>query len=197
MSTTTLPTFTLIRHGETEWSRNGRHTSTTDLDLTPAGEESARGLRARVDPADYGLVLVSPRTRAQQTAQLAGFTDYEIADGLVEWEYGDYEGITSAEIRQDRPGWTIWTGDPPGGETAAEVRARLTGFINDTIARAEAEGIERVACFAHGHSLRALTLCWLGLDFSLGDQFPLDTGAICELGPYKGGRALIGWNMVR
>ncbi len=113
----------------------------------------------------------------------------------MEWAYGDYEGRTSADILTERPGWTIWNGDPPGGETAVQVRTRLTRFIDTTIRRARNEGLTRVAVFAHGHSLRALTLCWLGLDFSLGDRFPLDTGAICELGPYKGDRALIAWNL--
>ncbi len=195
MSTESTPSLILIRHGETEWSRTGRHTSTTDVDLTPAGREAARALRTRFDPDGFGLVLVSPRLRARRTADLAGFDDYEIASDLAEWYYGDYEGHTSAEIRADRPDWTIWTGDPPGGETAAEVRKRLTRFIKQTLRRAEDEGIERIAVFAHGHSLRALTLCWLDLDFSLGDRFPLDTAAVCVLGFYKGDRALIGWNM--
>ena len=192
-----MPSLTLIRHGETEWSRSGQHTSTTDLDLTPAGEEAARKLRTRFAPADFGLVLVSPRLRARRTADLAGFTGYEIDDDLVEWNYGDYEGRTGADIRQERPGWTIWTGDPPGGETAVQVRERLTRFIDRTLQRAQDEAIERIAVFGHGHALRALTLCWLGFDFSLGDHFPLDTAAVCELGFYKGGRALIGWNMAR
>jgi len=193
--TTTLPTLTLIRHGQTEWSRDGRHTGATDIDLTPAGEESARALHKRLVPTSFDLVLVSPRIRARRTAELAGFTDYEISDDIVEWDYGDYEGITSAEIRENHPDWTIWNGDPPGGETAAEVRDRLTRFIDTVTQRAKDEGATRIAVFAHGHSLRALTLCWLGLDFSLGDQFPLDTGAICELGAYKGDRALISWNL--
>ncbi len=191
------PSLTLIRHGETEWSRNGRHTSTTDLDLTPIGVEAAKALRTRFDPTDFGLVLVSPRLRARRTADLAGFEDYEIAEELVEWDYGEYEGRTSADIREENPGWTIWTGDPPGGETAVQVRDRLTRFIDQTLRRAKDEGIQRIAVFAHGHSLRSLTLCWLGLDFALGDQFPLDTAAVCELGFYKGDRALIGWNMAR
>lgn len=189
------PTLTLIRHGETEWSRTGRHTSVTDLDLTPVGEEAARRLRERLDPAAFDAVFSSPRKRARRTAELAGFTEYAISDDIAEWAYGDDEGRTSAEIRAERPGWTIWTGNPPGGETADQVRTRLTRFIDTTLERAAQEGWEQIAVFAHGHSLRALTLCWLGFDFWLGDHFPLDTAAICELGFYKGGRALIAWNL--
>ena len=188
------PTLLLIRHGETEWSKSGRHTSVTDLDLTPAGEAAARELRGPVDPADYPLVLVSPRLRARHTAELAGFARYEVTQALAEWNYGSYEGRTARDIRAERPGWTIWNGDPPGGETAVEIRARLRAFVDATIARAQREGITRVACFGHGHCLRALTLTWLGLDFSVGDQFPLDTATLSELGPYKSGRALLRWN---
>lgn len=188
------PTLLLVRHGETAWSKTGRHTSTTDLDLTTAGEAAARGLRAALDPADYPLVLVSPRLRARRTAELAGFTRYEVCEALAEWNYGAYEGRTGTDIRAERPGWTIWTGDPPGGETAAQVRDRLSGFLDTTIARARRDGVERVACFGHGHCLRALTLTWLGADFAVGDQFPLGTATVSELGPYQAGRALLRWN---
>lgn len=189
-----LPSLLLVRHGETTWSKAGRHTSTTDLDLTPVGEAAARALRGALDPADYGVVLSSPRLRARHTAELAGFDDYEVSEALVEWDYGAYEGRTGADIRTERPGWTIWTGDPPGGETAQQVRTRLTEFLEQTIVRAQREGIERIACFGHGHCLRALTLTWLGLDFSVGDRFPLGTAMLSELGPYKNGHALLRWN---
>lgn len=183
----------LVRHGETEWSRNGRHTSVTDLALTERGEQQARALRSKLDPAEFGLVLSSPRRRAQQTAELAGFTaDHapQIEDGLVEWAYGDYEGLTIPQIREQNPKWTIWVGPTPGGETAQEVSARL----NSVIARVRESGADQALCFAHGHSLRALMLCWLGLDLSLGGQFPLDTGTVSVLGEAKGRPALVRWN---
>ena len=181
----------LVRHGETEWSAVGRHTSVTDLDLTANGVAGAELLRGRLDPADFGLVLCSPRLRARRTAELAGFGDaIEICDDLVEWNYGSYEGRTGVEIRAERPGWAIWTGNPPGGETAEQVTERL----NRVIDRALASGVDRVLLFGHGHSLRALTLCWLGLPFSVGDQFPLETATVSVLGHYKDGRAMIRWN---
>ncbi|MPV51202.1 histidine phosphatase family protein [Pseudactinotalea sp. HY160] len=182
----------LVRHGETAWSRSGRHTSVTDLDLTEIGVRQAESLKGRLDPAAFDLVLSSPRLRARRTAELAGFSAdrVELCEDLVEWDYGDYEGVTSADIRAERPGWTIWTGDVPGGETAEQVRARLTRVID----RAAGSGLDRVLCFGHGHGLRAMTLCWLGLDFGLGDSFPLATGTVSVLAPYKGGRALSRWN---
>lgn len=185
-----LPELWLVRHGETEWSANGRHTSVTDLELTDAGVDAARQLSGHLDPDSFDLVLASPRLRARRTAALAGFDQPRISDDLVEWGYGDYEGRTSADIIEERPGWTIWTGDPDGGETAAQVRARLERLIDELAG----SGARRVLCFGHGHALRALTLCWLGLDFSLGDQFPLDTASVSVLGPYKDGPALLRWN---
>ena len=119
----------LVRHGQTEWSRSGQHTSITDLDLTEFGVEQAKSLRTRLDPADFGLVLTSPRLRAQRTAELAGFNDYEVDEDLAEWYYGDFEGMTSAEIREQRPGWRIWFNGCAGGESADEVRARLTRIV--------------------------------------------------------------------
>ena len=113
----------LVRHGETAWSKSGQHTSTTDLDLTPHGEEQARGLASRLNRADFGLVLCSPRQRAQQTARLAGFGDFVVDSNLAEWNYGDYEGLTSAQIRERHPGWRLWFNGPRGGETADQVRA--------------------------------------------------------------------------
>ena len=98
----------LVRHGETEWSKSGQHTSVTDLDLTPRGVEQAQSLRDRLDPADFDLVLCSPRLRAQRTARLAGFEDFEVEPDLAEWAYGDYEGMTSAQIQERHPGWRIW-----------------------------------------------------------------------------------------
>ncbi|MGY4721381.1 histidine phosphatase family protein [Naumannella huperziae] len=182
----------LVRHGQTEWSADGRHTSTTDLPLTADGEREAAELRGRLDPADFGLVLSSPRARARRTAQIAGFDPDRLVidDDLAEWAYGDYEGVTSAKIRESVPGWTIWSHPTPGGETAEQVRVRCERVIS----RVEASGVERAVLFGHGHALRALTLTWLGLDFALGDRFPLETGTLSVLGPYKDGRALLSWN---
>ena len=183
----------VIRHGETEWSRSGQHTSITDLPLTERGEQQARALHGHLNPADFQLILSSPRRRALHTAELAGFTgDYEpqIDEGLVEWFYGDYEGRTSPDINRDDPDWTIWTHPTPGGETAAEVRARLDGVVD----RVRDSGAEQAIVFAHGHSLRALTVRWLELDLTLGARFPLDTGTVSVLGEAKGVPALERWN---
>ena len=139
----------LVRHGETEWSRDHKHTSTTDLPLTDVGEEVARALPAKLAGVDFALVLTSPRQRARRTAELAGFPDAEVDEDLVEWAYGDYEGITTVEIRETVPGWTVWSHPTPGGETAEEIAARL----DRVIARARAvDG--RVLLFGHGHALR-------------------------------------------
>lgn len=105
----------LVRHGQTEWSKSGQHTSITDLDLTDAGVAQAESLHSRLDPAEFGLVLSSPRLRARRTAELAGFTDYEIEEDLAEWYYGDFEGMTSAQIREKHHGWRIWFNGCPSG----------------------------------------------------------------------------------
>ena len=183
----------LVRHGETEWSRNGRHTSVTDLPLTPAGEEQARALRGHLDPKDFPLVLCSPRRRARHTAELAGFTGASepiVDEDLVEWFYGDYEGRTSLDIRDSEPEWTIWRSGAPNGESVAEVGSRLARVA----ARVRASGVDQAICFAHGHALRALTMVWLGFDIGLGGQFPLDTSTVSVLGEAKGQPALHRWN---
>ena len=183
----------LVRHGETEWSASGRHTSVTDLPLTERGLQQARALAGQLDPADFGLVLSSPRRRAWHTAELAGFVGEhapELTDDLVEWAYGDYEGRTSAEIGEEVSGWTIWSHPVPGGESAEEVAARLDRVVT----RVRQSGVERAICFAHGHSLRALAMRWLGFDISLGVHFPLDTSTVSVLGEEKGQPALERWN---
>ena len=183
----------LVRHGETEWSRDGRHTSVTDLPLTDHGRDQALRLFGHLDPGAFGLVLTSPRHRARITAELAGFVGPhapEVTEDLVEWFYGDYEGRTSDQIHEDDPGWTIFTADPAGGETAEQVRARLTRVIE----RVRSSGVEQAVVFSHGHALRALTLLWLDLDLTLGDRFPLDTSTVSILGEAKGRGALRQWN---
>src|SRR3954471_9759682 len=134
-----------VRHGKTEWSAAGRHTSTTDLPLLPEGEEVARGLRERLAVVEFAQVLTSPRARARRTAELAGFPDAESDEDLAEWAYGDYEGITTEEIRERDPGWTIWPHPTPGGETAEQVGARLDRVV------ARVRGTEgRTLVFGHG-----------------------------------------------
>jgi len=180
----------LIRHGETEWSRTGRHTSVTELDLTDRGVEQATALRSRLDPADFDLVLVSPRLRAQRTAQLAGFDRYEVEDDLAEWYYGENEGLTSVQIRARHPGWRIWFNGCQGGESADDVRARLTRVM----ARVRASGVDRAICFGHGHASRVLALCWLDFPVIFGQSFPLDVASISILGQEKESPAVLRWN---
>ena len=183
----------VVRHGETEWSANGRHTSVTDLPLTARGEQQAKTLVGHLDPADFQLVLSSPRRRARDTAVLAGFTgehEPQLDEDLAEWAYGEYEGRTSPEIHEEVPGWTIWSHPTPGGETADQVAERLDRVVR----RVRESGVERALCFAHGHSLRALAMRWLGFDLSLGVHFPLDTSTVSVLGEEKGQPALERWN---
>ena len=183
----------LVRHGETEWSRDGRHTSVTDLPLTEVGEQQAEALRGHLNPDDFGLVLSSPRQRATRTAELAGFTDEhapEIESDLVEWAYGDYEGLTTPEIRETVPDWTVWTHPSPGGEDAADVQQLLRRVVE----RVRSSDHEQVLCFAHGHSLRALALCWLDFDVRLGGRFPLQTATVSVLGTAKGLPTIDKWN---
>ncbi len=189
----TVTQLFLVRHGETEWSKAGRHTSVTDLPLTEVGEGQARALNGHLDPTAYDLILSSPRRRARDTAELAGFTGAYapvIDDDLVEWSYGDYEGRTSDQIHQTVPDWTIWSKPVPGGETAEQVGTRLTRVVD----RVRASGADRAICFGHGHALRALTMCWLGFDLGLGVHFPLDTSTVSVLGTEKGQPALQRWN---
>lgn len=180
----------LVRHGETAWSKSGQHTSVTDLELTGRGIEQSKALRGRLNPADFGLVLSSPRRRALQTAELAGFGGVEVDENLAEWYYGDYEGLTSQQIRERVPTWRIWTHPCPGGETADQVQARLTRIVE----RVQKSGVERALCFAHGHSLRVLALCWLGIDIARGASFPLQTATVSILGHEKESPAILKWN---
>lgn len=180
----------LVRHGETEWSRDGRHTSVTDLDLTDRGIRQAELLRPKLAETDFGMVLCSPRLRARRTAALAGFPDPVIDDNLAEWFYGDYEGRTSDEIRAERPGWRIWNSPIPGGETKVQVIARLS----EVVTRVREAGVERALCFAHGHSLRVLALCWLDIDIARGQSFPLQTGSLSIVGYEKESPAIVRWN---
>ncbi len=179
----------LIRHGETQWSASGRHTSATDLDLTHAGEAEARSLADTLAGIRFDLVLTSPRRRARRTAELAGFAGAEVDEDLVEWDYGDYEGLTTPQIRERAPGWTIWSAPCPGGESADQVAARL-----DRVVERVATLRGRVLVFSHGHAARALAARWLQQPVSDGRLFRLDTATISVLGHEHGSPAVLRWN---
>jgi probable phosphoglycerate mutase len=179
----------LVRHGETAWSRDHRHTSVTDLDLTPTGEQMARDLAARLTEVEFALVLTSPRTRARRTAGLLGHPDALVDDDLVEWAYGDYEGVTTAEIRETVPGWTVWTHPVPGGETAAHVGERLDRVV-DRVRRVDGRSL----LVGHGHALRALAARWLGLTASEGRLWRLDTATVSVLGHERETPVVLRWN---
>jgi probable phosphoglycerate mutase len=179
----------LARHGETTWSRDGRHTSITDLPLTEHGTEQALALRPRLAGHDFALVLTSPRVRARTTAELAGFPHAVVDDDLAEWDYGQYEGISTAEIRRTVPDWTVWSHPTPGGETVDGVGAR----IDRVLERAGGAGGD-VLLFAHAHALRVLAARWLRLAPVEGRHLRLDTGTISVLGYERGFRVLRRWN---
>ena len=179
----------LVRHGPTEWSRSGRHTSVTDLPLLADGEQDAVDLAPRLAQVGFRQVLTSPRQRARRTAELAGFPGAEVDEDLVEWAYGEYEGLTTPEIRERVPGWTIWAGAVPGGETAEQVATRL----DRVVARARAAAGPTLA-FAHGHSLRALAARWLGLPPAEGRLLRLDTATVSVLGFEREQPVVLRWN---
>ncbi len=181
----------LVRHGATEWSEAGKHTSVTDLPLTPQGEDVARGLRDRLaaEVPDPALVLTSPRQRARRTAELVGFPAAEVDDDLVEWAYGEVEGVTTAEFRERVPGWTVWSHETPGGETADQVGARL----DRVVARARAADGPTLV-FGHGHALRVLTARWLDLAPTEGRHFVLGTATVSVLGWERDTPAVHRWN---
>lgn len=180
----------LIRHGETEWSRSGQHTSRTDLPLTEEGEARARVLGETLRAKTFAAVLSSPLRRALDTCRLAGFAGQaRLEDDLREWDYGDYEGLTTASIREQRPDWSLWRDGAPGGEDAAAVGARVQRVIDRALA---VDG--DVALFAHGHMLRVLSAVWLELPSADGRLFVLGTGSISRLGFERESRALLEWN---
>src|SRR5512134_2189323 len=171
-----------IRHGETEWSLNGRHTGTTDIPLTDKGRRLAELLRPALTGHAFALVLASPLQRARETCELAGVAANAIIEpDLVEWNYGKYEGLTPSQIHEQTPGWLIFRDGCPGGETPEQVGARA----DRVIARARAvEG--DVALFSHGHVLRVLVARWLGFPARAGQHFLLDTGTLNVLAHYRG-----------
>jgi probable phosphoglycerate mutase len=169
------PTIYLVRHGETEWSKSGRHTGRTDLALTPEGEEEARALRSRL-PAGLDQVLTSPLQRAARTAELAGFAATPDPD-LMEWDYGDFEGLTSAAIRARQPAWELFSDGCPGGESVAQIAQRADRIT----ARLKASS-GKVLVFSHGHLLRVLAARWIGQPVLLARGLLLSTASVSALG---------------
>jgi broad specificity phosphatase PhoE len=183
----------LIRHGETEWSLSGKHTSRTDISLTEHGRKRAEELRDYLKGTQFDAVFVSPMQRARETCAIAGFGDVAVVDeGLREWDYGVYEGKTTAEIRSEVPGWSVWKDEIVGGETAEHVGERADGVI----ARALAAGASgsKVALFAHAHILRILAARWIGLEADGGRLLALGTGSVSVLGWERETRVIEAWN---
>ena len=180
----------LIRHGETEWSLSGQHTGTTDIPLTENGRRVARLLQPVLTKETFTLVLTSPLQRARETCELAGLGESaEIDRDLMEWNYGEYEGLTSQQIHTTRPGWMVFTDGCPGGESPDQVGARVDRVI------AKVRAVEgHVALFAHGHILRALAARWLGLQAADGCHFLLDTATLNIMSYYRGIPAVQRWN---
>jgi broad specificity phosphatase PhoE len=180
----------LVRHGETEWSRDLRHTGRTDVPLTDAGRREAEMLRGALEGRGFARVLTSPLQRAAETCRLAGLGDAaETTDALLEWDYGEYEGITTKQIRESRPGWFLWRDGCPGGETAAEVGARVDPLVEE-LAALDGD----IAVFSHGHVLRVLTARWLTLSPESGALFALGTGTLSILGFEREVRVIRRWN---
>jgi broad specificity phosphatase PhoE len=187
----------LLRHGQTEWSRTGRHTGRTDVALTAEGEEQARALRTWAATLSPSLVLVSPLERASRTAALAGLDDVVVDDNLQEWDYGGYEGLTTPQIREgNEPGWTVFRngvvpGDTPG-ETLHQVASRARAVLER--ARPQLEQGD-VVLVGHGHALRVLATVWLDVDPCIGAQLLLDPATVSVLGSQHDVPAIVSWNV--
>jgi probable phosphoglycerate mutase len=181
----------LIRHGETEWSLSGAHTSRTDIPLTAAGQANAAAIGRYLAGHSFALVLVSPMERARETCRLSGYLPHAAIDpNLCEWDYGDYEGLTTPQIHAENPHWSLWTDGAPHGESPGDVAARADAVI----ARAQGAG-GAVALFAHGHILRVLTARWLELAPAAGRLFALGTGSVSTLGHERRTRVISRWNL--
>ena len=178
----------LLRHAETEWSRTGRHTGRSDIPLTDDGRAAAGALAARLADRRFAIILTSPLSRASESARLAGL-DATVEPDLVEWDYGEYEGITTAQIREGVPHWTVWSHPSPGGESAEQVGRRL----DRVVARVQ-ELSDRVLVFGHGHSLRALAARWLDHPVAQGRHYSLDTATISVLGYERETPVITRWN---
>lgn len=180
----------LVRHGETEWSESGQHTGRTDIPLTATGEQQGKALGRHLAGHQFALVLASPLSRARETCRLAGFDGVaQVSDDLIEWNYGIYEGRTTAAVRGEQPGWTIWTSPVPQGETVEQVGERARRVIE----RADAAAGD-VALFAHAHFLRILGACWIGLPPIHGRTLTLGTASISVLGYERETRVIQVWN---
>jgi broad specificity phosphatase PhoE len=180
----------LVRHTETEWTLDGRHTGRTDIPLTDRGREGARALASRLARRSFALVLTSPSRRARETCELAGLSDRAMfREDLMEWDYGEYEGLTTAEILVRRPAWNMWRDGCPGGESAADVGARADRVIAECRRESGA-----VAVFSHGHTLRVLGARWIELGPEQGARLKLSPGAMSRLGHEHGTSVLAGWN---
>jgi probable phosphoglycerate mutase len=185
-----LSKLVVVRHGLTEWSENGRHTGRTDVPLLDYGREQAKRLAGPLGAMEFALVLTSPLSRAFDTCALAGFAERAVViDDLLEWDYGDYEGRTTSEIREERPGWTVWGEGVPGGETAADVGRRA-----DRVIERGREANGDTLCFAHGHVLRVLAARWLGLPPMGGRMLALDACALGVLGWEREVPVIERWN---
>jgi broad specificity phosphatase PhoE len=182
----------LARHAETEWSLSGQHTGRTDISLTDGGRDAAVQLGERLSAHRFDRMLSSPLDRALTTAHLAGYADPEIDDNLLEWDYGDYEGVTTADIRAERPGWELWTDGAPNGETPADVSKRADAVVE------RAAGICDSGCdaivFGHGHMLTALAVRWVGLPIEAGKLLRVSTGSVGILRWKRENRVIDLWN---
>jgi broad specificity phosphatase PhoE len=183
------PELWLIRHGETEWSQTRRHTGRSDLPLLPEGEAAARALAPRLDGVSFDLVLSSPLIRARRTAELAGLTP-QLEPLAVEWDYGKYEGITTAQIQEQAPGWSIWSDPIPDGESLDQVAARADAVIT----RVRTEAPKRAVLVAHAHFLRVLSVRWIEQEPKLAQRFNLQTAAVSMLGWDRGLPVVDRWN---
>lgn len=186
------PDVWVARHGETDWSKAGQHTSRTDIDLTPEGERQARAIGAALADFRFDLVMTSPLVRARRTAELAGFTELVEDPELEEWDYGALEGRTTKEIQETFPEWSIWKGPWPDGETADSVARRADRVIGSLLS----SGAARIALFSHGHFIRVLAARWVDAEAATGEWLDLDTGALSELGWYRDARVLRRWNLL-
>jgi probable phosphoglycerate mutase len=180
----------VIRHGETEWSANGRHTGRTDVPLTEHGREQAAALARELQGWNFALVLCSPLQRARETCELAGYGELaEPCEGLREWDYGDYEGLTTPQIRERDPNWNLWRDGCPGGERPEQIGER----VEKVLARVRAAGGD-VLVFAHGHVLRVLTARWLELPVAAGARFVLRAAGLGVLGHERETSVIERWN---
>jgi probable phosphoglycerate mutase len=186
-----LPEIWIGRHGETEWTKTGRHTGSTEVPLTEAGREQARRLGKRFEGTEFDLVLSSPLGRSEETARLCGF-DPQRDERLREWDYGEYEGRTTREIRGESPGWDLWTDGCPGGESLDDVVERLEPLIEDLRARPN----QRIAVFGHGHLSRAFAGCWIQLGGIAGRALKLGTASLSVLGVEHENPVISLWNLM-